>query len=403
MGKHQTSPQNGTPKLIRLKGRKWYFNFKVEGRWFGDCTEFYEPDFDKANALAHRVRNDAILSVFNIKKPEVPERAKLTLAELFAWYWEEVARHFKTCDRVFTQLGHLEHIIGPRRPIVEIGPSEVSSFVAKRRLQTDPKYKHRSKVISPATVNRETALLRQIFNWAGGLKEVPMKKIPWNDTGIKLTEAAPPERELSVEQEIALFAALRPDFHPLFRFALRTGQRLENCYRLKWQHVREDEKEITFRVKSKGVRGGEKWHILPIEDEVVWEILRSCRNQHPTLVFTYVSARTQTHRSKQKFVRGERYPFTKSGWRKIFKAALKAAGIPSEFRFHDLRHTCAARMRDAGADITDVQMQLGHQSIVTTKRYFHKSKKRLRDAQVRMAVWHSQAVANRAGSGAQCQ
>lgn len=401
MGKHQTRPQQDARKLVRLKGKKWYFNFKVAGRWFGDCTEFYEPDLDKAQALAHRVRNDAILGVFNIKKPEAPKRTRPTLAELLAQYWDEIACHFKSSDRVFLQMGTLERIIGARRPFDEIGTAEVSSFVAKRRREPDARYKDRSKAISPATVNRETALLRQVFNWASDIKELPVKTIRWSAEGIKLAEAAPPERELSIEQEIALFAALRPDYHPLFRFALCTGQRFENCYQLKWEQIRWNEKEIVFRVKSKGRKGEEKWHVLPVSDEAVWDILRVCRNHHPSLVFTYVADYTQTHRSGQKFVGGERYPFTKSGWRKIFKAAIVAAGIPRDFRFHDLRHSCAARMRDAGADITDVQMQLGHADIAITKRYFHKSKKRLREAQIRTSMWHSQAVANSTGSPAQ--
>lgn len=396
MGKHHTSPQRGTPTLVRLRGKKWYFNFKVAGRWFGNCTKFYEPDFDKADALARRVREDAIHGAFNVKKSTASAPPVLCLAELFAWYWNEVACHFKSCRRSFFQMRSLERIIGARTPIDEIGNAEVSSFVAKRRREPNSRYKDRSIAISSATVNRETELLRQVFNWAD-IKELPVKRIRWNAQGIRLTEAAPPERELSIAQEQALFAALRQDYHPFFRFALLTGQRLENCYKLKHEDIRWDEKEITFRVKSKGQRGGEKWHNLPVEDEAVWDILRACRGHHPEFVFTYVAMYTHTHRSGQKFVCGERYPFTISGWRKTFKAALKAAGIPREFRFHDLRHSCAGRMADAGADITDVQMQLGHQSIITTKRYFHKNKKRLREAQIRTVLWLARAVANSAG------
>ena len=44
-------------------------------------------------------------------------------------------------------------------------------------------------------------------------------------------------RELRAEEEAALFAALRPDYHPIVRFALFTGCRLAECVGLRWQDV----------------------------------------------------------------------------------------------------------------------------------------------------------------------
>ena len=53
-------------------------------------------------------------------------------------------------------------------------------------------------------------------------------------------------------------------------------------------------------------------------------------------------------------------------------AALRRAGI-TDFRFHDLRHTCASWLVMAGADLVSVQKQLGHTTIGTTMRYAHLS------------------------------
>jgi len=53
-----------------------------------------------------------------------------------------------------------------------------------------------------------------------------------------------------------------------------------------------------------------------------------------------------------------------------FKRACERAGIEN-LRFHDLRHTAATRMIEAGASIVAVSKILGHSSIQTTMRYVH--------------------------------
>lgn len=46
----------------------------------------------------------------------------------------------------------------------------------------------------------------------------------------------------------------------------------------------------------------------------------------------------------------------------------QAAGVP-DLHPHTLRHTCARRMLDGGAQVTEVQMVLGHASLATTMAY----------------------------------
>jgi len=41
------------------------------------------------------------------------------------------------------------------------------------------------------------------------------------------------------------------------------------------------------------------------------------------------------------------------------------------FRFHDLRHTFAIRLADAGVDVVKIKELMGHASIMTTMRYIH--------------------------------
>lgn len=62
----------------------------------------------------------------------------------------------------------------------------------------------------------------------------------------------------------------------------------------------------------------------------------------------------------------------------ISKAVSKASG--GKVRFHDLRHTAASLLVNAGVDLYVVGAILGHRSTQTTKRYAHLSIKTLENA-----------------------
>jgi integrase len=58
---------------------------------------------------------------------------------------------------------------------------------------------------------------------------------------------------------------------------------------------------------------------------------------------------------------------------------MKKAEI-RDLRFHDLRHTAATRMADAGADAFTLMKILGHSDIRMTARYTHATDSALRRA-----------------------
>lgn len=53
-----------------------------------------------------------------------------------------------------------------------------------------------------------------------------------------------------------------------------------------------------------------------------------------------------------------------------FRHARDAAGLV-DFRFHDLRHTTASLLANAGVDLGTIAAILGHKTLQTTKRYRH--------------------------------
>jgi integrase len=64
-------------------------------------------------------------------------------------------------------------------------------------------------------------------------------------------------------------------------------------------------------------------------------------------------------------------PIARTPLMRRYRAALTAAGLDPEFRFHDLRHTFGTSMARAGEPVTTIQAWLGHGDLKTTQRYMH--------------------------------
>lgn len=68
----------------------------------------------------------------------------------------------------------------------------------------------------------------------------------------------------------------------------------------------------------------------------------------------------------------EKLPRRPFHFQKQWLKALKDVGL-NDFRFHDLRHSCASYLAMSGCSLIEVAEVLGHKSILTTKRYAHLS------------------------------
>lgn len=63
-----------------------------------------------------------------------------------------------------------------------------------------------------------------------------------------------------------------------------------------------------------------------------------------------------------------------------FTTFKKRAGLPHDFRLHDLRHNFATMIASSGGDLYTIQRLLTHSSSDTTQRYAHLTSKRLKEA-----------------------
>jgi integrase len=69
--------------------------------------------------------------------------------------------------------------------------------------------------------------------------------------------------------------------------------------------------------------------------------------------------------------------------KRAFKSACKRAEIKG-LRLHDLRHTAASWMVEAGVDLVTVSKILGHSSIQMTMRYAHPTPENMKRAVERL-------------------
>jgi integrase len=67
------------------------------------------------------------------------------------------------------------------------------------------------------------------------------------------------------------------------------------------------------------------------------------------------------------FTNSTRGPIGRTSFRsRIWKPAVKRAGLPERLRFHDLRHSYATWLASDGVPPTIVQRIMGHEDVTTT-------------------------------------
>lgn len=206
--------------------------------------------------------------------------------------------------------------------------------------------------MSPATVNRHLAALSSairvaIDDW-GWLEKNPVKHVK------KLKEPKGRSRFLSNGERNRLFEACRKspnqDLLDVVMLAITTGARRMEIWSLKWQDIDLTNRLITFRYTKNGeIRG------LPLNREA-YEIFykrSKIRRLDTSLIFP-----------------SKKDPDVPMDFRAPFERALKEASI-EDFRWHDLRHSCASYLAQKGVPILTIAEILGHVNTAVTVRYSH--------------------------------
>src|SRR5262249_5135764 len=137
---------------------------------------------------------------------------------------------------------------------------------------------HRVQEVSPATVNRECALLKHMFNmaekWDMHQGKNPFKFVKF------LPENNLQLHTLSEADERLLLLASPPYLREMIIFALNTGLRTSEIFNLSWENVDIDEKRLKLTVKKT-----QNVLSLPLNERALGVIEARCANQHGPYVF----------------------------------------------------------------------------------------------------------------------
>lgn len=221
---------------------------------------------------------------------------------------------------------------------------------------------------APATRNRALSTLQHMISWACRQDGVcPMSTRDRLRAVRKLEEPPERDRHLSPREAERLLKYLEEPLRSIVLFALYTGARLgeiignRSSEPLRWDEVDLEGGFIKFaRTKSGKVRS------VPIA-EPLREVLDDLpRRIDCPWVFYHPGKKAPT-------------PLTWSALKRDWSEALDSAKI-RDFRFHDLRHTAASWMAQAGVPLYTIGKVLGHSTSKVTERYSHLHPDHLRSA-----------------------
>jgi site-specific recombinase XerD len=206
-----------------------------------------------------------------------------------------------------------------------------------------------------------TAICAIKFFWEHTLKR------DWTTVGL-----VRPEREkkvpviLSKEEVVTIMQQVR-----LFRYrvCLETiyscGLRLLEGISLQVSDI--DSARMMLHVHGKG--GKERYVPLP---ERTLLLLRELWKQHrnPRWLFPMAGKPGRGYPHAQ-YMRTAKVHCSKSVVQTAFRKALKATGIRKKASVHTLRHSYATTLLEAGVNLRQLQVNLGHSTPTTTSRYAH--------------------------------
>ena len=221
------------------RGRIWYADVYVHGKRVQEST---------GTANRREAEKFYALRVSEIERGEYAKPLKITIAEFGRQYLEYAKANKRSWLRDEQIMKHLNDFFG-NTLLGEVGSLSIERYKLERM-----------RVVAPATVNREIALLKHLFNlaeqWDLYRGRNPVKRVKF------LAEDNLQFRSMICEEEARLLECCSPYLQDLMTFAIHTGLRLGDILNLKWEEVDIGQDGIRFLVQKT-----QRILELPLNDE----------------------------------------------------------------------------------------------------------------------------------------
>lgn len=320
---------------VYRKGECWYIDYYINGMR-------KREKIGQSKKLAQIVLKQRKIEIAEGRYLDIKQDNKIAFADLAKKYLQlqEVKRK-RSYTRDVLSVRALISFFGDRK-LNTITHSLIKSYKEHRLKQ--PSKRRLGQMLTPASVNRELACLKHIFNLS-----IKNRLIETNPAKfVQLCEENNVRDRVLSKEEFERLLACVPDYiGDILLVAYYTAMRVGEILNLRWSRVDLKAGFIRLRpedTKTKDRRSVPISHLTDIFD-------RCIRHLHHDYVFT--------HNNK---------PIQYSTLRYHFKRAVKEANI-TDFTPHDCRHTCITNWRRQGHDYFKIMKASGHKTMNVFKRY----------------------------------
>lgn len=242
---------------------------------------------------------------------------------------------------------------------------EAAAKAGSLEVLTKAKPKRKMKPIAYSTIRRELSLLSSAINyardnWDWDIPNTVEKRKPATDED-RVRWLRPSEAQKLIEA--ARSEPRAPHLSDFIILGLHTGCRSQEILGLEWDRVDFEQRLIYLPYSKNKSRRNTS---VPINEVAVEVLMRRKRFR-------------DKHCPSSRWVFSDKEGERIASVKKSFATACKRAGI-EDFRPHDLRHTCAAWLVQAGVPLIEVRDLLRHTSYQVTEKYAHLEPKQTRGA-----------------------
>lgn len=317
------------------RGQVWWMRFNHNGTLMRKSTDTQD------RKLAERIYHSVLGKIAEGKWFDRLPGEDRTFRELMERYVREYTDRNKAVtshrrDRGMAE--RLNEVFGDKK-VTAITPRHIVEYKSLRRGDN----------VSPKTINNELTLMSHAYTIAirewEWMRDNPVKRVCKEKVRNTI------ERWLTLEEEAQLLTASPLWLQQLIVFAVSTGLRHSEVLHLQWSQVDFARRAVTILEQKNG-----SIDTLPLNARALGVLKDRAQVRHPTSAYVF-------------FTESGRPILVNNVLRGLY-AATKKAEI-AHLRFHDLRHTFATRLVQAGVDIYTVQKLGRWKTLSMVLRYAH--------------------------------